>query len=155
MNKTFDRFGSVAFALVGALFVAESRKIATSAYGSEVGPNLFPLALGLLLILLSLRLLWETYAKQPQGAVQAPEVPLQNKRFLVMLAATVLYVLLLEEIGYVITTFLFLTVTFRVMGSASLWKSALIALCFSAGVYGIYVYVLKGTLPGLPAWLGV
>lgn len=72
-----------------------------------------------------------------------------------MLVATVLYVLLLEPIGYVIATALFLYVTFLVMGSKSQLQSAVVSLLFSVGVYVVYVQLLKGTLPGLPTWLGV
>ncbi|HLG28000.1 MAG TPA: tripartite tricarboxylate transporter TctB family protein, partial [Paenisporosarcina sp.] len=54
MSKTFDRFASIAFLLIGLLFVVESRSISQSAYGSSVGPNIFPLALGIILILLSI-----------------------------------------------------------------------------------------------------
>jgi putative tricarboxylic transport membrane protein len=151
MNKTFDRYSSVIFALIGALFVVESRNIATSAYGSQVGPNLFPLGLGILLILLSVRLFFET-TRTTDGKAQA--APLKHKRFLIMLVATTLYACFLEEIGYVIGTFLFLLTGFRAMGSSSWWKSAVIALLFSVGVYYIYVHILQGTLPGLPAWLG-
>ncbi|MDA5107188.1 MULTISPECIES: tripartite tricarboxylate transporter TctB family protein [Brevibacillus] len=152
MNKTFDRASSILFALIGALFVVESRSISTSAYGSEVGPNLFPMGLGILLILLGLRLFWETF--RYRGAVPSA-VPLRHKRFLLMLLATVLYAWFLEEIGYVIGTFLFLLAGFRLMGSASWWKSAAVALAFSVGVYAVYVHILKGTLPGFPSWLGL
>lgn len=155
MNLTFDRIGSVCFALIGALFVMESRSISTSAYGSEVGPNIFPLGLGILLILLSLRLFWESLRRQPQASgTGAAAVALHYKRFLLILAATLLYVFILESLGYVIATFLFLTFAFRVMGSGIV-KAAVVALLFAAGVYYVYVHLLQGTLPPFPAWLGV
>ncbi|GAA4702006.1 tripartite tricarboxylate transporter TctB family protein [Brevibacillus fulvus] len=151
MNKTFDRYASVFFALVGAFFVNGSRQIATSAYGSEVGPNIFPLFLGIILILLSIRLFYETFSyKQTQQEKTAVNI----KGFVIMLVATFLYAILLEPIGYVISTFLFLTLGFKVMGNKSWWKTLLIALAFSVIVYVVYVKILEGTLPGLPSWLG-
>lgn len=155
MNLMFDRFGSLFFALVGALFIAESRNISSSAYGSQVGPNMFPFGLGVILILLSLRLLWETYKKGVAASSSDTESKPQYKRFFFILAATVMYVLLLETLGYVIASFAFLTYAFTVMGSKSILKSVVVSSLFSVGVYFIYVYLLKGTLPGLPAWLGV
>lgn len=154
MNKTFDRYSSVCFALIGAFFVVESRNISTSAYGSEVGPNMFPLGLGVLLILLSLRLFWES-SKQKAASASVGSASMQYGRFFIMLLATLLYVLFLEPVGYVITTFLFLLVAFRVMGSKSIVSTLVVALCFSIGVYYVYVHILKGTLPGFPAWLGL
>ncbi|MFF0826117.1 tripartite tricarboxylate transporter TctB family protein [Brevibacillus sp. NPDC003359] len=155
MNLMFDRIGSLFFALVGALFIAESQNISSSAYGSQVGPNMFPFGLGIILILLSLRLLRETYKKGAAASSSESQSPLRYKRFLFILAATVLYVLLLEKLGYVISSFAFLTYTFTMMGSKSVLKSVIVSLLFSVGVYVIYVHLLKGTLPGLPTWLGV
>ncbi|QRG65306.1 tripartite tricarboxylate transporter TctB family protein [Brevibacillus choshinensis] len=153
MNLTFDRFGSILFALIGAMFVVESRSISASAYGSQVGPNIFPLGLGIILILLSLRSFWETLKKKNPQATNASEKG-NYRRFLSILAATLLYVFLLEVLGYVISTFLFLAFAFRMMGNGSLVKSIVVSLAFSAGVYYLYVYLLQGTLPPFPAWLG-
>ena len=153
MNRTFDRFSSVCFALIGAFFVVESQRISSSAYGSQVGPNMFPLGLGIVMILLSLRLFWEA-GKKTSGSPAGDAAASRYGPFFIMLLATLLYVLLLEPVGYVITTFLFLLVAFRVMGAKSIVSSLLVALGFSAGVYFLYVHVLKGTLPGFPAWLG-
>ncbi|MCM3141163.1 tripartite tricarboxylate transporter TctB family protein [Brevibacillus sp. MER 51] len=155
MNLMFDRIGSLFFALVGALFIAESQNISSSAYGSQVGPNMFPFGLGIIVILLSLRLLWETYKKGVAASSSESQSPLRYKRFLLILAATVLYVLLLEKLGYVISSFAFLMFAFTMMGSKSVLKSGIVSLLFSVAVYVIYVHLLKGTLPGLPAWLGV
>ncbi|MFD2371480.1 tripartite tricarboxylate transporter TctB family protein [Brevibacillus sp. GCM10020057] len=154
MNFTFDRVGSILFALIGALFVVESRSISASAYGSEVGPNIFPFGLGIILILISLRLFWESLKQKTSRAAAAGERR-NYRRFILILLATVLYVCLLEPLGYVIATFLFLAFAFRVMGSSSIAKTLVVALAFSASVYYVYVYLLKGTLPEFPAWLGL
>lgn len=155
MNRSFDRYSSICFALVGALFVVESRNISASAYGSEVGPNMFPLGLGLILILLSLRLFWETSRNSAEESAAKNTVSLQYKRFFIMLAATFGYVFFLEPAGYIITTFLFLFVTFQTMGSKSYVKTTCVSAGFSVGVYYVYVELLKGTLPGLPVWAGL
>ncbi len=60
MNKTADRIAAAAFLAVGALFMAESLRLSKSAYGSAVGPNVFPFLLGLVLVFLSIKLLFET-----------------------------------------------------------------------------------------------
>jgi len=152
MNKTFDRYASVVFAAIGAFFVVSSRSIAESAYGSQVGPNLFPLILGIILILLSVRLMFETRSCQEQGK---EETPSNLKRFLIMVFATLLYAFFLEDLGYIISTSLFLFVGFQVMGNKTWWKSALVAILFTGAVYGMYVEILDGSLPGWPTWLGL
>jgi putative tricarboxylic transport membrane protein len=149
VSKTFDRIAAVAFLAVGALFMMESQRISKSAYGSAVGPNVFPFLLGLILVLLSIKLLIETmrYADSYEK-----KQPLQYKKFFIILVAAILYAALLETVGYVITTFLFLVVGFQTMEKGAFWKSVVIAACFSLGVYGVYVKLLQGTLPSWPIW---
>jgi putative tricarboxylic transport membrane protein len=149
VSKTFDRVAAIAFLAVGALFMVESQRISKSAYGSAVGPNVFPFLLGLVLALLSIKLLLETmrYAdscKERQS--------LKYKKFFIILIAAVIYAALLETVGYVMMTFLFLVAGFQTMEKGALWKSVVIAACFSLGVYGLYVKLLQGTLPSWPIW---
>ncbi|MBB3868972.1 tripartite tricarboxylate transporter TctB family protein [Parageobacillus toebii NBRC 107807] len=149
MSKTFDRVTAIAFLAVGALFMVESLRISKSAYGSAVGPNVFPFLLGLILVLLSIKLLIETmrYADSYKE-----RQPLQYKNFFIILLAAVIYAALLETVGYVMMTFLFLVVGFQTMEKGALWKSVVLAACFSLGVYGVYVKLLQGTLPSWPVW---
>ncbi|MBM6617078.1 tripartite tricarboxylate transporter TctB family protein [Bacillus suaedaesalsae] len=149
MSKRFDRYTSLVFLIIGAAFVIESNGISQSAYGSNVGPDIFPKILGVLLILLSLRLFYETfqYAKN-----QEKREKLDYQRFLIIFIAAILYAFLLESLGYVITTFLFLIVGFQAMERGSWTKTLLISAAFSFGVYYLFVEVLNGSLPGFPTW---
>lgn len=149
MSKTFDRYASFVFLVLGTGFVVESRKISDSAYGSSVGPDIFPMMLGIILILLSLRLFMETFRYMN---FKLKKQELDYKRFLIILIAAIIYGLMLETIGYVITTFLFLLLGFQVMEKGGLWKSLLISGGFSYGVYYLFVEVLEGSLPGFPVW---
>lgn len=149
MSKTFDRYASLVFLALGTGFVVESRKISESAYGSTVGPDIFPMFLGIILILLSLRLFYETFRYMN---LKLKKQVLDYKGFLIILIAAIIYGLLLETIGYVITTFLFLLLGFQVMEKGGWWKSLLISGGFSYGVYYLFVEVLEGSLPGFPVW---
>ncbi|MFT9849181.1 tripartite tricarboxylate transporter TctB family protein [Aneurinibacillus sp. REN35] len=151
MSKTFDRTAGLLFLLMGLLFALESRKIAVSAYGSTVGSNIFPLVLGIVLILLSLRLLYETfyYTKADDSSAK-----LDYKRFLIIFVTAGLYCYFLEEIGYVIGTFIFLLIGFQTMERTKLILSIVISTLFSFGVYYLFVHVLQGSLPGFPEWMG-
>jgi putative tricarboxylic transport membrane protein len=149
MSKTFDRYTSLLFLIVGLAFVVESRKISESAYGSNVGPDVFPLGLGIILILLSLRLFYETFRYPSQTGKRSK---LDYNKFLIIFLSAVLYGLFLDKVGYVITTFLFLVIGFQVMEKGRWWKTILIATFFSYGVYYLFVQVLNGNLPGFPEW---
>lgn len=149
MALKFDHIASVLFLAVGVLFIIGSKSLGSSSYGSAVGPDIFPLVLGSALVLLSIRLFYETLITKNQ---QGTKEKLHYKPFIIIFTATLLYILTLETIGYVITTFLFLFICFQTMERSKVILSLIISACFSALVYFLYVEVLKGTLPGWPIW---
>jgi putative tricarboxylic transport membrane protein len=151
LNKTFDRYTGIVFLAIGALCVTESLKISKSAYGSSVGPSTLPMGLGIVMILLSIRLIYETFRYVTHEKQQTKK--LDYTRFGIIFAAALLYAYLIEDLGYVITTFLFLFIGFQTMQRGRVIVSLLIAAIFSYGVYYGYVNVLEGNLPGFPAWL--
>ncbi|GIP40228.1 hypothetical protein J31TS4_35080 [Paenibacillus sp. J31TS4] len=149
MNKPFDRYASMAFFLIGAVFVWESRKISATSYGSSVGPDIFPMGLGILMMLLSVRLFYEVFrSKAASGEKQIYDY----KRFGIILAAAVLYAFFLEEIGYLIGTTLFLFIGFQVIEPGKRLRSLAISAAFSVVVYYVFVVLLEGSLPGWPVW---
>lgn len=147
MSKTFDRFAGIAFLLIGLLFVIESRAISQSAYGSSVGPNIFPTVLGIILILLSICLLFETMKYE---RVEGKKEPVQYVKFLIVFVSAAVYAAVLEPLGYVISTFIFLLITFQTMERGKWISSLLIASAFSFGVYYFFAEFLGGSLPGFP-----
>ncbi|MEH7076845.1 tripartite tricarboxylate transporter TctB family protein [Neobacillus drentensis] len=149
MDIKFDRIAAILFLTVGTLFVIGSRNIASSSYGSVVGPDIFPFFLGGFLVILSIRLFYETFTGKTE---KSKKETLQYKPFIIIVAATLVYILTLEIIGYVITTFIFLFVCFQTMERAKWLTSLIIAALFSGLVYFLFVEVLKGTLPGWPIW---
>ena len=79
--------------------------------------------------------------------------PLFLKRFAIIAVACLAYVLLLEPLGYVISTFMFLLVSFQAMHKGDMWKSVVIAAGFSLGIIVLFVYILKGSLPAWPSFI--
>jgi putative tricarboxylic transport membrane protein len=151
MNTMFDRYAGIVFFAIGTTFVIGSRSISTSAYGSNVGANIFPMILGVFLALMSIRLIYDTFRKQQ---TKKHKENLDYKRFGIIFVSAVLYALFLEDIGFVISTFLFLMIGFQTMQKGRVWVSLLISAAFSYGVYTLYVNGLDGSLPGFPTWLG-
>lgn len=149
MSKTFDRFAGIIFLLTGLLFVIESQRISETSYGSAVGPNIFPIGLGSILILLSARLLYETFRYE---AVAKKEESMKYKKFLIIFISAVLYAALLEPLGYVITTFAFLVIAFQTMERGKWLQTLVIAGAFSFGVFYLFAEFLGGSLPGFPGF---
>jgi putative tricarboxylic transport membrane protein len=151
LNKTFDRSLSLVIIAVCSVFIFESTKMLKGSFGSTIGPGLLPMILAIVLVILSLINFYQTFRVKNSGETSEK---LQYKRFLILLGTSILYCLLLEPIGYVISTFLFLTLAFQVMEKGKIIYSLIFSAVISIGVYFVYVDVMKGTLPGLPVWLG-
>ena len=153
LNKTFDRYAGIIFLVIGILFFVESFRISNSAYGSTVGPKTFPIGLGIILILLSIRLIYETFVvKTYKNDSDKNSSKLEVKKFLIIFISAALYAFLLEKIGYIISTFLFLVVTFQTMERGKIVYSVLISALFSVGVYFFFSNLLGGSLPSFPTF---
>lgn len=147
MSKTFDRYASIVFLAIGIAVFMYIQNIEISTAGSSIGPKELPTFLSVILIMLSLaNLIVTNRAKAPDKKGK----PLEYKKFLTIFVALVLYALLIEPLGYVISTFLFLMVGFQTMERGKYLKSALIAAAFAGGVYYLYVEVALGVLPPMP-----
>ncbi|NLI92607.1 MAG: tripartite tricarboxylate transporter TctB family protein [Peptococcaceae bacterium] len=150
MNKTFDRYASIVFLVLGISLFFYSQTMKASV-GSVVGPEILPLFFSVALIILSIINL---VASIRSKAENKKGEKLEYKKFFIILISTIIYSLLIEPLGYVITTFAFLMVTFQTMERGKYIQSAIIAAAMSFGVYYLYVEVAKGSLPGLPSFLG-
>jgi len=149
-NKLVDRLISLVLIGLGIAVIINSAKLTQSAYGSSVGPNAFPSLLGMGLVLMSILLFANTFRyKNAMSKLKQ----LDFKKFLSFIALMVVYVLVLEILGYVISTFILLLVGFQLLEKGKLIYSIVIAAVFSLVVYFVYVELLKGTLPSFPEWL--
>ena len=141
----FDRYASVFFLVLGVSIFFYSQTLTVST-GGAIGPKELPLFLSVALMIMSaLNLMFALRAKPVAG-----KAGLEHRKFLVILGLLVAYIFLLEPVGYVISTFVFLVAAFQTMERGNLWKSVVIAAAFAGGVYYIYVNVALGVLPGLP-----
>lgn len=145
----FDRYASIIFIALGISLYFYSQTLTTFSTGGYIGPKELPMFLAVALIITSVINL--VAAIRFKSAVKKEnKTGFEYKKFLIILGLLLLYVLLLEPIGYVVTTFLFLMIGFQIMEKGRYLKSALIAAAFAGGIYYLYVEVALGVLPGLP-----
>jgi putative tricarboxylic transport membrane protein len=143
----FDRYASIVFIALGVALFFYSQTLTSTSTGTSIGPQELPLFLAVALVVTAaINLLVALRTK----SVQRTGSGLDYRKFVVILGLLLAYVLLLEPLGYVISTFLFLMAAFQIMEKGRYVTSALIAGAFSAGVYLLYVKVALGVLPGLP-----
>jgi putative tricarboxylic transport membrane protein len=95
-------------------------------------------------------LLYESFKSKEAGK---EKISLDYKRFGIILISAILYAFLLEVLGYVICTFIFLVIGFQTMEKGKWLFSILISFAFSFGIYYLYVDLMNGSLPGFPEWL--
>jgi putative tricarboxylic transport membrane protein len=143
----FDRSASIVFIALGVALLFYSRTLTSSFAGTSIGPKELPLFLALALVVTAgINLVAALRVKAPGGK----SAGLDHRKFLITVGLLLLYVFLLEPLGYVISTFLFLMAAFQTMERGAYLKSVLIAGAFSGGIYLLYVRVALGVLPGLP-----
>ena len=150
INKRFDALAGTMFLVIGAFFVIASRKITSSSYGSNVGPAVFPTLLGIILIGLSAIVI---YGAITFKGTEKPKSGSNSRRLAVLIGAIIVYIAIFEPLGYVISTFFFLTFVFQFMERKHLVRSLLISAIFSSVVYMAYVVLLQGNLPPFPEFL--
>ncbi|MCX7781141.1 MAG: tripartite tricarboxylate transporter TctB family protein [Negativicutes bacterium] len=147
MNKTFDRYASIVFLVLGVALFFYSQTLTAASAGAAIGPKELPMFLAVALVILSIiNLVQAIRSKVPDKK----ETGLEYKKFFIILVSLLLYALLIEPLGYVISTFIFLFVGFQTMEKGEYLKSALIAAAFAGGIYYLYVEVAMGVLPGFP-----
>ena len=142
----FDRYASILFIALGVALFFYSQTLTSSFTGTSIGPKELPLFLAVALVITAVINLVAAFRVKSPGGKKG----LDNWKFLIMVGLLLLYVFLLEPLGYVISTFLFLMAAFQTMERGGYLKSALIAGAFSGGIYLLYVKVALGVLPGLP-----
>jgi putative tricarboxylic transport membrane protein len=108
------------------------------------GAGFFPLALGLILGLLSV-LLWvmSILSSAPSWADAWPG----RREVLYLIGSIVAAVWLFERLGFLLTMISFLALTMRVLGKVSWPKSIVLALVGSVAAYVVFGRVLRIALP--------
>lgn len=141
-----DRAVSVVFILFSFLLCAESYRLQIGTYRTP-GAGFLPFGVGLLIGILALILMIRPADRK--GGVKAP-APSPGKRWqdiLRVLAFLFLYALLLEKIGFVLATFLFMVALLKWVESKS-WPAALVTGSAVAGAtYLVFEIWLQTQLP--------
>jgi putative tricarboxylic transport membrane protein len=156
MSRRFDFIASLCFLFIGIFFFTASTRLAGNVIGGAVTPATFPKAFGALLVFLSALLLFETLKKKALNVRvnhDASEDRTYYRRFFIILGAMVGYIILIEPLGFILSTFLFLVVAFQAMERTHLLKTLLIAGGFSLVIYFVFIKLLEASVPSWPSFL--
>jgi putative tricarboxylic transport membrane protein len=148
----FDRIFNLILVVLGVALYWHSSSMTTELSSGNIGPDVLPRLLALALVITASLNLATVLRKQRANANRETNKGDSDayQKFLVLVGLLVAYALLLEPMGYVISTFLFLFAAIQTMERGHLLKSAAIAGIFAGGIYLLYVKVALGSLPPLP-----
>ncbi|MDW7669252.1 MAG: tripartite tricarboxylate transporter TctB family protein [Bacillota bacterium] len=133
------------FFLFGLLWFTMSFNLASSNFGGGLGlgPDFFPRLLSILMMIFSLIQLVRTFRKDKKEALKLNIHGLS----VIMIISCITYLFAIGIIGYLVSTFLFLTIVIYVLSGKKSIKDTAIALGISLALYGIFHLVLKVPLP--------
>lgn len=140
-----DRVGALAILAVGILYLWQVISMPSASIVDPLWPKAFPLLLGILMILLGISIFFKpgegveiSFGKKTLGSVMGLAVLLG------------VYGYTLPWIGYLLGTFLFLSITSRLLGEKSWILNILLSAGVSLGIYGLFTRIL-----GIPLPLGI
>ena len=142
--------------LLGTVYTAQAWALPRATIGTPLGPVLFPLILGAGMTVFGVLLLVQEYVRLKKPSSESKKtvsftMTVFGRSIAVVTGFCVLYVILFERIGYVLSTFLFLGAVLLLFNGKSRWKiSLIVAVCFSVGVYVLFGSVLSIQLPRMP-----
>ncbi|MDI6877974.1 MAG: tripartite tricarboxylate transporter TctB family protein [Desulfitobacteriaceae bacterium] len=135
--KKVDFRVGVIFLVLSGFVIFESNKMPRHMPGVSFGPGIMPLWLGVVLAVLSVILLWQSVNVKnvKTGIVKREEVLGVGVLFLTL----VLYMVIMEFVGFALDTFLLVTFLARRLGKYAYWKCALLG----AITGGLTVYLFR------------
>ena len=115
----------------------------------------FPVACSSIMLIMSLLSIWEVrHAEKPfeKGLAVLAKIKetvfwLLPRRVVLMMLYVLAYALLLKPIGFILSTFLFLSAGMITLHTKKPWKSLIISAAMVAAIYVIFQLVFKVRLP--------
>jgi len=144
--------------LIGLIYTSLALMLPDASIGRAAEPKFFPLTLGILMILLSAALLYnELNKKKKEETKDTSLFTLDNnlKKIGLTCLFAILYAVLFDKLGYVISTILFLEGELILFNGFKKWKvNTIVAFAFSLIIYILFSKMLGVYLPMTPGiWI--
>ena len=153
MNRD-EIIGGIVIFLFGAATALLSLKMPIGTFRTA-GSGMFPLCLGILLMMLSALYLLSLHFKEKKSSEKQPASGLSEpiKQTILFLGTMGLTTLFLNWLGYPLSSFLLLLSLFRILGLKRWAHNALLSFMTSVASYLLFVQWLKIPLP--KGWIGL
>jgi putative tricarboxylic transport membrane protein len=142
----FHLIPSLIIIVISAIFCISSLKLGLGRF-NDPGPGLIPFWVGCFLVFLSLGVIIETYIWDKSRTKIRLFEKGRRKVVLEVLLSFIGYYMVLNILGFILSTFLFLIFLFKISGGET-WKVALIESAITIiGTYCLFVYAVGITFP--------
>jgi hypothetical protein len=141
--------------LFGAITTLFSLKMPIGTF-RMAGTGMFPLFLGILLMILSAAFILKIFFQgkeekvKKEAAIESSESPIQ---LILFLGAMVLATLFFNQLGYPLTSFLLMVALLRILGIKRWGQNILISVVTAVGSYFLFVKWLDIPMP--KGWIGI
>lgn len=156
-NLDFNGLIGLITLLFGIIYGIKAYLLPRATIGSPMAPSVYPLILAALLSVLGGLLLLTSDFKMTIESLRILKEKSEEKDRLswkmigITCIASLIYAIIFNHLGYVISTFLFLKAILAITNGKEKWKiNTVISLAFSIGVYIIFSKLLSVNLPPLP-----
>ena len=153
---TINLITGIASTVIGAAYSIMAILLPLAPFGEPARHKVFPYIIGAGLIVLGLAQILLELRKLPsvpaEKRVHLPKAISRHGREIASaVAASIVYAIIFEPLGYVISTILYLSVIlFMINGKKNAVVNLIVAVVFSVGIYALFAYVLGIQLPPMP-----
>lgn len=147
---TGARIAGVVLVLFGLLVLYQTVGIIAEGGLAPDSPGVFPLVVSVGLVAFGGIFLFNTFFRPDPALLETVAVEGEKsdwRKFGLILAALIVYVLLLAPLGYILATTLFFVATAWAMGSRRYIRDTIIGVLFSAVIYFGFTELLNVRLP--------
>jgi len=146
--------------IIGSTYTLLSLNLPRASIGRPNEPKIFPILLGVLMILLSFGLIAQEFLKRGSKKKTTNKKAVlkydtNTRKIILTVLNALLYSFLFLKAGYLVSTFIFVGLELILFGGLKRWKScALIAFFFSFTIYVLFNKLLGVYLPPTP-YIGI
>jgi putative tricarboxylic transport membrane protein len=148
---------SFCFCLLAGVYLYATSLLRVMKSQDPMGPKVFPVLLGVLLIVGSVLLFLETVRARRQAPKEEKEPQQETGKparvLWAVVAWTVIFLFAFEPLGYVVATTIYIFPLTIYFNAKKWWTNTITSLLFPIGVYVLFVKILGVMLPkGVIPW---
>lgn len=139
--------------IIGILYTIQAMILPEASIGNPLAPKIFPIGVGLFMILFGVILSVKEIRKSGfKGKNSNSKANNKNLKLIAYISLTcILYGLIFNKLGYVISTIVFLELILLLFNGKKNWKTnTIVSVCFSVFIYVVFSKFLGVTLPAMP-----